>query len=97
MMAPVARMIRRLVRNHPVIPAGPEAMQLAARLSGVAGSSLVWCNCGRLLTPIVFARPEEPADIIALACLACRGSVPVCVGIVGSAPAPEFLLSADRP
>jgi len=55
---------------------------LAAALSGVVGSSLIWCSCGRLLAPIVYSDGEHAAEIIALACCDCERSLPVEVGII---------------
>jgi hypothetical protein len=77
-MTPFRRLFERF-RGEP--DCGPKASHLASRLSGVAGSSLIWCNCGKLLTPIVYEY-ETQAEGVALACLNCRGIVPVCVGVL---------------
>jgi hypothetical protein len=85
-------MIRRLLNRFRSTPDfGPEmAAALAATLSGVSGpSSFAWCgHCGRLLTPIVVGN-EGQAEIAALACVPCRGTVPVCVGVLMAAPPAE--------
>jgi hypothetical protein len=77
-MTPFRRLFERF-RGEP--DCGPKASQLASQLSGVTGTSLVWCNCGKLLTPIVYEY-ETQAEVVALACLNCRGIVPVCVGVL---------------
>lgn len=78
------RALRRLFTRFRVEPArDPEtSMQLAAHLSGVAGTSFVWCGCGQLLTPIVYGH-EAQAEVVALTCVECRRvRVPVCVGVL---------------
>jgi hypothetical protein len=65
----VRNTFRRRQRAGVYAPATPghQSRGLAAALSGVVGSSLIWCSCGRLLAPIVFSDGEHAAEIIALA------------------------------
>lgn len=84
--------LRRLFNRLRSTPnSGPEMARLAAGLTGVGGSSFSWCGgCGRLLTPIVVGYDDGQAEVVALACVPCRGVVPVCVGVlVTPAPAGE--------
>jgi hypothetical protein len=61
---------------------GHQSRSFAAALSGVVGSSLIWCSCGRLLAPIVFSDGEQAVEIVALACCDCERSLPVAVGVL---------------
>lgn len=80
----------RLFNRFRSMPAsGPEMARLAAAFTGVGGSSFVWCNCGQLLTPIVVGYDDGQAEVVVLACVPCRGVVPVCVGVLMTAPAGE--------
>lgn len=86
-------MFRRLFNRFRPTPlcGDPEMARLAASLTGVGGSSFVWCNCGQLLTPIVVGYDDGQAEVVVLACVPCRGVVPVCVGVlVTHAPAGEL-------
>ena len=82
----IGRKLRRILgRRHGAAYApapGHSSRSLAAALSGVVGSSLIWCSCGRLLAPIVFSDGEHAAEIVALACCDCERSLPVEVGII---------------
>lgn len=83
MLSAVARKIGRIFgkRERRSIYAR-DMRSLAAALSGVVGSSLIWCSCGRLLAPIVYSDGEHAAEIIALVCCDCERSLPVEVGII---------------
>lgn len=73
--------ICRLFRNRRPTP-GPKAAKLAARLSGIAGSSFAWCGCGQPLAPIIFGADKDPPEVIVLACPAGHGTVPVWNGLL---------------
>lgn len=64
------------------------AAALAFELSRVEKSSFVWCGCGELLTPIVFGNGEN-AEVVAVACLRCRATMRVSVGILIDPDSPE--------
>ena len=85
-------MFRRLLnRFRPAPDFGPEMASLAATLAGVSRpASFVWCGyCRRPLTPIVVGYDGQ-AEVAALACVLCRGTVPVVAGVlVTRAPAGE--------
>jgi hypothetical protein len=68
-------------RDSDLAPGGA-ARALAEYISGVEGSSLIWCSCGELLTPVVFSDGENPAEIITLGCVHGHGRIPVRVGIL---------------
>ncbi len=58
-----------------------ETLALAAELSGVKGSSLIWCgNCRQVLVPVVFSDGKD-TDVISLACLNCLQGYRVVVGV----------------
>lgn len=57
------------------------AAAMAEFLSGVEGSSLIWCGCGSLLVPIVYGDGEQ-AEVVALGCLHGHGGIPVRVGVL---------------
>lgn len=79
----VRHTFRHRLRGELYAPApGHHSRGLAAALSGVVGSSLIWCSCGRLLAPIVFSDGEHAAEIVALACCDCERSLPVAVGVL---------------
>ena len=82
------RLRRLLNRFHPTPGFGdPEMACLPALLSGINGSSFVWCSeCGRLLTPVVVDNGGQ-VEVAALACAPCRGVVPVWGGVLTTAPA----------
>ena len=67
-------------RKQGVVPS-PAARALAEYLSGVEGSSLAWCSCGELLTPVLFSDGEQ-AEVIALGCIHGHGAVPIRVGVL---------------
>lgn len=80
--------VRRFARQ--IFNATPDDGDLAPRisaaamaefLSGVEGSSFVWCGCGSLLVPIVYGDGEQ-AEVVALGCLHGHGGVPVRVGVL---------------
>jgi hypothetical protein len=57
------------------------ARAFAEYVSGVEGSSLIWCSCGELLAPVVYSHGEQ-AEIVALGCVHGCGGIPVCVGVL---------------
>jgi hypothetical protein len=73
-------------RSTPV--SGSEMAALAASITGVTGSSFVWCACGRPLMPVVIEN-EGQIEVASLACPPCRGAVPVWSGVLMTAPAAE--------
>ena len=59
-----------------------ETLALASELSGVKGSSLIWCgNCRQVLVPVVFSDCEN-TEVISLACLNCLQGYRVVVGML---------------
>jgi len=80
----VRRFARRILQAK--IEAGDLAPRISAGamaefLSGVEGSSLVWCACGSLLVPVIFSDGEQ-AEVVALGCLHGHGGIPVRVGVL---------------
>lgn len=59
-----------------------ETLALASELSGVKGSSLIWCgHCHQVLVPVVFS-DGGTTDVISLACLNCLQGYRVIVGVL---------------
>jgi hypothetical protein len=83
MLLRLGRKLRRIFGKRPGIymrAPGDQSRGIAAGLSGVTGSSFIWCSCGALLAPIVYGHDEE-AEVVALGCLDCETSLPVRVGV----------------
>ena len=81
--------LRRLFnRSRLTPPSGPEMARLAASITGVTSSSFVWCECNRPLMPVVVENNGQ-VEVAALACVPCRGVVPVWGGVLTTAPAGE--------
>jgi hypothetical protein len=59
---------------------------VAEHLSGVVGSSMIWCGCGELLAPIVYSDGTQ-AEVVSLVCIHGHGAVPVAVGVLVEGPA----------
>jgi hypothetical protein len=68
--------------NRRALVGWEETLALASKLSGVKGSSLIWCgNCRRVLVPVVFS-DGDTTDVISLACLNCLQGYRVVVGVL---------------
>jgi hypothetical protein len=76
------RRIFKSAKRHQEFPPRAAARAIAEYLSGVPGSSLIWCSCGELLAPVVFSDGEQ-AEVVALGCAqnGC-GAVRVVVGVL---------------
>jgi hypothetical protein len=80
----VRRIARRIFHSKPDdgdLAPGPAARALAEFLSGVEGSSLIWCGCGELLIPVVYSDRQD-AEVIALGCIHGHGRVLVASGVL---------------
>jgi hypothetical protein len=68
-------------------PSYPASRALAEYISGVNGSSLIWCSCGEILLPVVYSDGDQ-AEILALGCSQGHGSIRIVAGVlVGGEPA----------
>ena len=77
----VGRGLRQIFRN-PTTDFEPASRALAYRLSGgVEHSSLIWCRCGELLTPVVSSDSACP-EVISLGCPHGHGSIAVWSGVL---------------
>jgi hypothetical protein len=86
----VRRKLRQIFGKQPGLymrAPGDQSRSVAAGLSGVSGSSMIWCGCGSLLAPIVYGHDKE-AEVVALCCLDCETSLPVRVGVLISETLP---------
>jgi hypothetical protein len=86
----VGRTMRRYLTRH--LAPGPISWSMAAHLSGIAGSSFVFCgHCQRPMVGVVFKKTaQQPAEILSLGCTSCGGAVQVTVGVVeGSGADPD--------
>ena len=84
MVGVLGRVLRRIFGKRTGIymrAPGDQSRSVAAGLSGVSGSSMIWCGCGSLLAPIVYGHVEQ-AEVVALCCLDCETSLPVRVGVL---------------
>lgn len=73
---------RRHADNRRAPASWGETLALASELSGVKGSSLIWCgNCHQVLVPVVFSDGDN-TDVISLACLNCLQGYRVVVGVL---------------
>jgi hypothetical protein len=73
-------------RDSDLAPGGA-SRALAEYISGVNGSSLIWCSCGEILLPVVYVDGDQ-AEILALGCSQGHGSIRVVAGVlVGDEPA----------
>jgi hypothetical protein len=82
------RLPRLFARSRPAPHSSDDMSRLAASITGVNGSSFVWCECGRPLMAVVIENAGQ-VEVASLACVPCRGRVPVCVGVLMTAPAAE--------
>jgi hypothetical protein len=72
-------------RDSDLAPGGA-SRALAEYISGVNGSSLIWCSCGEILWPVVYVDGDQ-AEILALGCSQGHGSVRIVAGVlVGDEP-----------
>jgi len=82
------RFPRLFTRSRSTPANGEEMAQLAASITGVNGSSFIWCGCGRPLLPVVVEN-EGQIEVATLVCLPCHGVVPICTGVLMTVPAAE--------
>lgn len=74
----IGQRIKRLLGKHERRTLyEPDPQRLCEHLSGITGSSPVWCgSCGHLLSAIVSGDSTQ-TEVVALACFDCLGTVPV--------------------